>query len=67
MRSYDYVGLIHSHPSGSCSLSIQDGFSFGIVFAEENTLTLGVWCGKDKFAFYSSNSLREPINIVYSI
>lgn len=65
VKSSNLLGTIHSHlPQKNlihinlCSLSHRDIYTFG---GSEDEELMGVICGKDKIAFYTSENLKIPI------
>ena len=54
------IGRIHTHPKilnlfPECTFSMQDAYSFGRLYEMSEVRISGVYCGKDRIAFYFYN------------
>lgn len=53
------IGTIHSHPSGICSLSETDIFTFG----KSDDAVISIICGTNNFNFFTQNDLISSITL----
>lgn len=57
---FNSIGTIHNHPSGICSLSDVDSYTFGNSRHE----IIGIICNFEDIHFYSPSSLANSIEII---
>lgn len=60
-QTSDYIGTIHTHPSGTCRLSPRvDWYAFG----RDGGQISGVMCGEKTFVIYHKEDVFNPLNVI---
>lgn len=65
INDYCDEGIIHSHPKGSCFLSLSDISAFKSRIAQGEIFTV-VMCGEDNFVYITRNNFLESKVIIES-